>query len=110
MIAWKAQVEQQLGEIKNSLSSIQASRQDTAFSPPASERWEDWLENSNQDNIHGNEFAPFYESTDMANVKKEVAVQNPYSVLPTIPGNSSSEDHICARDLELKEEMAKMKR
>ncbi|XP_059453728.1 protein AMEIOTIC 1 isoform X2 [Corylus avellana] len=110
LIAWKAQVEQQLGEIKNSLSSIQASRQDTAFSPPASERWEDWLENSNQDNIHGNEFAPFYESTDMANVKKEVAVQNPYSVLPTIPGNSSSEDHICARDLELKEEMAKMKR
>ncbi|XP_050256276.1 protein DYAD [Quercus robur] len=110
LIAWKAQVEQQLMEIKNSLSSAQASKQDTTFSPPNSERWEDWLEGSNLDNIQGNELVPFYESTDLFNDKQ---LQIPYSAIPPqmMPGNSSSEDPVCAGDLEpVKEEMAKMKR
>uniref|UniRef100_A0A2N9IBN5 PTC1-like winged helix-turn-helix domain-containing protein n=1 Tax=Fagus sylvatica TaxID=28930 RepID=A0A2N9IBN5_FAGSY len=109
LLAWKAQVEQQLVEIKNSLSSAQASKQDTTFSLPASERWEDWLESSNLDNIP-NELVPFYESTDLFNDKQ---LQIPYSALPPqmMPGNSSSEDPVCAGDLEpFKEEMAKMKR
>lgn len=113
LIAWRAQVEQQLVEIKNSLSSIQASKQPTAFSPPASERWEDWLENSNLYNIQGNELSPFYENIDIVNGKQPVALQNPYSVIPPqmVPGSSSSEEPDCARDLQLyKEEMANMKR
>lgn len=113
LIAWKAQVERQLVEIKNSLSSIELLKQDTAFSPPASERWEDWLESGNLDNIQGCELLPFYKSTDPVNVKQAVAVQNPFSALPSqmVPGDSSSEDPVCARDLELlNDEMAKMKR
>lgn len=107
MITWKAHVEQQLVEIKNSLSSIQATKQEAAFSPPPSDRWEDWLENTNLDNIQGNEFATFFEGTDL------ITAQNPYSNLPpqTVAGNSSSEDPFCARELEVvKEKMAKMKR
>lgn len=107
LITWKAHVEQQLVEIKNSLSSIQATKQEAAFSPPPSDRWEDWLENTNLDNIQGNEFATFFEGTDL------ITAQNPYSNLPpqTVAGNSSSEDPFCARELEVvKEKMAKMKR
>ncbi|KAG2668546.1 hypothetical protein I3760_15G165700 [Carya illinoinensis] len=111
LIVWKAQVERQLVEIKNSLSSIEQLKQDTAFSPPASERWEDWLESSNLNNIQGYEF--FYKSTDPVNFKQAVAVQNPCSALPPqmVPGDSSSEDPVCARDLELfNDEMVKTKR
>ncbi|KAG7945593.1 hypothetical protein I3843_15G160000 [Carya illinoinensis] len=110
LIVWKAQVERQLVEIKNSLSSIEQLKQDTAFSPPASERWEDWLESSNLNNIQGYEF--FYKSTDPVNFKQAVAVQNPCSALPPqmVPGDSSSEDPVCARDLELfNDEMVKTK-
>ncbi|KAF5469664.1 hypothetical protein F2P56_013719 [Juglans regia] len=122
LIVWKAQVERQLVEIKNSLSCIEQLKQDTDISPPASERWEDWLESSNLNNIQGYELIPFYKSstdpvnvkhTDLVNVKQAVAVQNPFSALPPqmVPGDSSSEDPVCARDLELfNDEMAKTKR
>lgn len=101
LIAWKVQVEQQLVEIKNSLSSIQASKQDTTLSPLASEGWEDWLESSNLDSMQGNELAPFYESADLVNVKQVVAVQNPYSTVPT----QMVSDPVCAREELFKEEM-----
>ncbi|XP_061359971.1 uncharacterized protein LOC133304014 isoform X2 [Gastrolobium bilobum] len=53
---WKTRVEEQLVEITNKLSDLQASRECTAFSPP-SERWKDWIESTNLDNIQEDEFA-----------------------------------------------------
>ncbi|KAF7834089.1 protein DYAD [Senna tora] len=83
LIIWKSKMEQQLVEITNKLNELQASREHLTFNPPP-ERWEDWLESSNLDNIQGDELvAPWFGSTQLLNVQQEVALQDPNSVLPT---------------------------
>lgn len=112
LMAWKSKTEQQLTEISNSVSSMQASKQCTTLSP-ASERWEDWLESTNFVNIQGEDFAPWLESTDLVNVRRDALVQEPYSsAQPWLKAcDSSPQDPVCTRELKLlKEEMAKMKR
>lgn len=62
LVTWKSEVEQHLAEINNKLSNLQASREHTTSSSP-SERWEDWLESTNLDNIRGDELAPWFGTT-----------------------------------------------
>ncbi|CAK7328563.1 unnamed protein product [Dovyalis caffra] len=111
VMTWKSKTEQQLKEISNSLSSMQASKQCTTLSP-VSERWEDWLEGTNLDNLQGEDFAPWLENTDLVNVRQNASLQEPYNAnQPWLkPCDRSSQEPVCARELELlKEEMAKMK-
>lgn len=82
MVIWKSKIEQQLGEITSKLSDLQASKEQTTFNPP-SERWQDWLESTNLDNIQGDELVPWFGSTDLLNVQQEVVFQDPNSVLPS---------------------------
>ena len=112
VMTWKSKTEQQLKEISNSLSSMQASKQCTALNP-ISERWEDWLESTNLDNIQGEDFAPWLENMDLVNVGYNASLKEPYnaSQLWLKPCDSPSQEPVCATELELlKEEMAKMKR
>ncbi|KAB5511767.1 hypothetical protein DKX38_028795 [Salix brachista] len=112
MMAWKSKIEQQLKEISNSLSSLQSSKQCNTLSP-VSERWEDWLESTNLDNIQGEDFAPWLENTDLVNVGYNASLKEPYNASqPCLKSSDSpSQQPVCARELELlKEEMAKMKR
>jgi hypothetical protein len=112
MMAWKSKIEQQLKEMSNSLSSLQSSKQCNTLSP-VSERWEDWLESTNLDNIQGEDFAPWLENMDLVNVGYNASLKEPYnaSQLWLKPCDSPSQEPVCARELELlKEEMAKMKR
>ncbi|KAI4336509.1 hypothetical protein L6164_015030 [Bauhinia variegata] len=82
MVTWKTKVEQQLLDITNKLSNLQTSRERSTLSPP-SERWEDWLESTNLDNIQGNDLAPWFGSTELLNVEQDVVLQDPNSALPT---------------------------
>ncbi|KAJ7001045.1 protein DYAD-like [Populus alba x Populus x berolinensis] len=114
VMTWKSKTEQQLKEISNSLSSMQASKQCTALNP-ISERWEDWLESTNLDNIQGEDFAPWLENTDLVNFKQNASPQEqePYNAIqPWLKhSDNPSQEPVCAGELELlKEEMAKMKR
>jgi hypothetical protein len=114
VMTWKSKTEQQLKEISNSLSSMQASKQCTALNP-VSERWEDWLESTNLDNIQGEDFAPWLENTDLVNFKQNASPQEqePYNAIqPWLKhSDNPSQEPVCAGELELlKEEMAKMKR
>lgn len=107
---WKSRTEQQLMEISNSVSSMGAPNKCTTFSP-VSERWEDWLESTNLDNIQG-DFAPWLGSTDLVNVGQDAPVQECSALQQWLkPSHSPSREPICTRELELlKEEMAKVKR
>lgn len=113
LVTWKAGVEQQLLEISNSLSSLQASKQCTIFSPSASERWEDWLESTNLDNFQGGNLAPWLENPELINFGHDAAVQDT-DLAPLAwsrPGHSPFQGPICAQELDtLNEDMAKIKR
>lgn len=114
LVKWKAKIEQQVIEVSNSLSSMQASKNCTTFSPsdPAG-RWEDWLDSTNLEDIQPEDFGPLFGSNEPVNASGEVAVRDPYSAPPPQlkSGDSLSQDPVCTRVLELpKEEMAKMKR
>lgn len=112
LMAWKSKTEQQLAEISSLVSSMQASKQHTAFSP-VSERWEDWLESSNLDNIPGEDIGHWLGGTDLINIGHDASAQEIHAASNSWlkPCDSHSKDPSCARELELlKEEMAKMKR
>ncbi|XP_044470409.1 protein DYAD-like isoform X2 [Mangifera indica] len=115
LIKWKAKTEQQLMEISSTLNSMQALKQRNAFSSPDHpyhEGWEDWLESTNLVNIQEEDIVPMLGNTDTENVGQEVALRDNLAPLSHLkPGDSPSQDPVCARELELlKEEMAKMKR
>ncbi|XP_050206359.1 protein DYAD isoform X2 [Mercurialis annua] len=111
LMTWKSKAEQQLTEIANSVNSLQAPRQCTTFSP-VGERWEDWLENTNLDNIQEEDLAPWLGSTDLVNVVQNAAVQECLAPEPWLKHcDSPSQEPGCARELGLlKEEMEKMRR
>ncbi|XP_028766123.1 protein DYAD-like [Neltuma alba] len=82
LVIWKGKVEQQLVEITNKLSDLKASREGTT-NPPL-ERWEDWLESTNLENIQGDdELIPWFGSTELINLEQGVALQDPNSALPS---------------------------
>ncbi|XP_061376114.1 protein DYAD isoform X1 [Gastrolobium bilobum] len=81
-VTWKTRVEEQLVEITNKLSDLQASRECTTFSPP-SERWKDWIESTNLDNIQEDEFATWIGSSELLNVPQEAVLKDPNSAIPT---------------------------
>ncbi|KAH7566908.1 hypothetical protein ACOSQ2_023940 [Xanthoceras sorbifolium] len=111
LVTWKAKIEQQLTEISNSLSNLQASKPCATFSPSDPERWEDWLDGTNLDDIHGEDFVPLLEIRELAKVGQEAAVQDPFPPALSKPGDSPCQDFVCAREVELlKEEITKMKR
>ncbi|KAJ8765294.1 hypothetical protein K2173_011991 [Erythroxylum novogranatense] len=111
LVTWKSKTEKQLKEITDSLSSLQTSKQCTSFSP-ASEKWEDWLESTNLDNIQGEDFASLLESTDLVNMGPDAPVQASYPPpQPWLKPCGSLSQDVRAAELQLfKEEMAKMKR
>lgn len=111
-MTWKAKVEQQMLEISNSLSSLQTSNQCTIFSPSASDRWEDWLESTNLDNIQGGNLAPWLESPELINFGHHVVQETDVApVAWSRPGSSPFQGPICAQELDIpSEEMAKIKR
>lgn len=82
LVIWKSKVEHQLMEITNKLSDLQASKERITFNP-SSERWEDWLESTNLDNIQGDELVPWFGSTELLNVQQEVVLEDPNPTLPT---------------------------
>ncbi|KAF8011731.1 hypothetical protein BT93_I0012 [Corymbia citriodora subsp. variegata] len=108
LIAWKTKTEQQLTELSNSLSIMAAKQHKTALSPPVSERWEDWLESTNLDNIQAEDIAPWLESADVGNFERDVLMQNPFPTLPrSKPIDGPTQNSMCARELGIaKEEMA----
>lgn len=111
LIKWKAKSEQQLMEISNTLSNMQSSKQYTTFSPANPERWEDWLEGTNLDDLPGADFGPLLENPDLFNAGREAADRDPYSAQAPQMNPGESRSDCCIRELEiLKEEMAKMKR
>ncbi|KAK7316883.1 hypothetical protein RJT34_00663 [Clitoria ternatea] len=81
MMIWKTKVEQQLMEITNKLSDLQASRECTALSPP-SERWKDWIEGTNLENIQDDAFATWIGSSELLNVPDEVVLEDPNIAIP----------------------------
>ncbi|KAK0603379.1 hypothetical protein LWI29_004339 [Acer saccharum] len=111
LVRWKAKIEQQLSEFSNSLSNLQASKQCATLSPSDPERWEDWLDGTNLDDIHGEDFVALLENSELANVGQEAVVQDPFPPPLSKPGDSPLQDFVCAREVELlKEEITKMKR
>ncbi|KAK7353830.1 hypothetical protein VNO80_19282 [Phaseolus coccineus] len=86
LMIWKTKVEQQLGEITNKLNDLQASRECTTFSPP-SERWKDWIESTNLDNIQEDAFATWIGNPELLNVPQEVIPEDPNTAMPTQPLN-----------------------
>lgn len=105
LIAWKAKTEQQLTELSNSLSIMAAKQHKTALSPPASERWEDWLESTNLDNIQADDIAPWLESADVGNFQRDVLTQNPFPSLPrSKPIDGPTQNSACARESEIAKE------
>lgn len=108
LIAWKTKTEQQLTELSNSLSIMAAKQHKTALSPPASDKWEDWLESTNLDNIQAEDIEPWLQSADVGNFEREVLMQNPFPSLPrSKPIDGPLQNSTCARELEIaKEEMA----
>lgn len=82
LISWKSKVEQQLVEITKKLSDQKASREATT-NPPL-ERWEDWFESTNLENIQGDvDLLPWFGSTELVNLEQEAAFQDPNSALPS---------------------------
>ncbi|KAK4256858.1 hypothetical protein QN277_006526 [Acacia crassicarpa] len=82
LISWKSKVEQQLVEITKKLSDQKASREGTT-NPPL-ERWEDWFESTNLENIQGDvDLLPWFGSTELVNLEQEAAFQDPNSALPS---------------------------
>ncbi|GLU12185.1 hypothetical protein SLE2022_288860 [Rubroshorea leprosula] len=111
MVTWRTGVDRQLIEISNSVSSLQASKQCTTFSPSAPERWEDWLESTNLENFQGDDLAPWLDSTGVVEFGQGNAVQNPCLPPPTWskPGGSLSQFPISAPEQELiNDDVAKM--
>ncbi|TKY73748.1 DYAD protein [Spatholobus suberectus] len=86
LVIWKTKVEQQLVEITNKLNDLQASRECTTFSPP-SERWKDWIESTNLDNIQEDAFATWIGNPELLNVPEEVVLEDPHTAVPTQPPN-----------------------
>ncbi|KAJ1386498.1 hypothetical protein SESBI_40731 [Sesbania bispinosa] len=86
LVIWKTKVEQQLVEITNKLNDLQASRECTTFSPP-SERWKDWIEGTNLENIQEDAFATWIGSSELLNVPQEVVLEVPNTAIPTQPLN-----------------------
>lgn len=82
---WKTKVEQQLVEITNKLNDLQASRECTTFSP--SERWKDWIESTNLDNIQEDAFATWIGNPELLNVPQEVIPEDPNTAITTQPPN-----------------------
>ncbi|CAJ1974751.1 unnamed protein product [Sphenostylis stenocarpa] len=82
LMIWKTKVEQQLVEITNKLNDLQASRECTTFSPP-SERWKDWIESTNLDNIQEDAFATWIGNPELLNVPQEVIPEDPNTAIPT---------------------------
>lgn len=114
LVIWKAGVEQQLMEISNSLSSLRASKQSSALSPSTSERWEDWLESTNLDNLQGDEFASWLENTGGVEFGQAAPFQNP-CLAPAAwakPVENLSQGLICAQEMDLIKvvDMSKMNR
>ncbi|KAK7410958.1 hypothetical protein VNO78_02230 [Psophocarpus tetragonolobus] len=85
LMIWKTKVEQQLEEVTNKLNDLQASRECTTFSP--SERWKDWIESTNLDNIQEDAFATWIGNPELLNVPGEVLLADPNTVIPTQPLN-----------------------
>ncbi|XP_022640104.1 protein DYAD isoform X3 [Vigna radiata var. radiata] len=81
LLICKTKVEQQLMEIANKLSDVRTLRELTT-SNYLSTSWEDWLESTNLDNIHGNEFSPWFGNPELLDVPQEIVLQEPNSVLP----------------------------
>ncbi|XP_048128037.1 protein DYAD isoform X2 [Rhodamnia argentea] len=105
LIAWKTKTEQQLAELSNSLSTMAAKQHKTTLSPPASERWEDWLESTNLDNIQAEDIAPWLESADVGNFEGNAVMQNPFSSLPrSKPVDGPMQNSMSARELEVAKE------
>ncbi|KAE9608628.1 hypothetical protein Lal_00020874 [Lupinus albus] len=96
LVIWKTKFEQQLVEITNKLGDLQASRGCTAFSPH-SEKWKDWIESTNIENIQDDEFATWIGgSSELLNVPQEVVLGDPNSAPPAqllikAPTNKKSE-------------------
>lgn len=112
IISWKVKTEQQLVELSNSLSSMQAAKAYShPLSPPNSEQWEDWLQSTNLEDIPGNDITNMLVNTDPINVEWDV---DPYTFLPTRSKPSDAtvaRDAACASELAmLKEEVATIKR
>ncbi|XP_052727329.1 protein DYAD isoform X3 [Vigna angularis] len=81
LLIWKTKVEQQPMEIANKLSDVRTLRELTTSNYlPVS--WEDWLESTNLDNIHGNEFSPWFGNPELLDVPQEIVLQEPNSALP----------------------------
>lgn len=83
---WKTEVEQHLMDITNKLNALQAPRECTTFSPP-SEKWKDWLENTNPDNTQDDGLATWIGSSELFNVPQECFLEDPYSGMPIQPLN-----------------------
>ncbi|OIW19494.1 hypothetical protein TanjilG_16863 [Lupinus angustifolius] len=82
LVIWKTKVEQQLVEITNKLSDLQASRECTTLSPH-SEKWKDWIESTNLESIPDHEFATWIGgSSELLNVPPEVVFEDPNSAPP----------------------------
>ncbi|KAH1112358.1 hypothetical protein AAZX31_04G187100 [Glycine max] len=84
LMIWKTTVAQQLMEITNKLNDLQASRECTTYSPP-SERWKDWIESTNLDNIQEDAFATWIGNPELLNVPQEVILEDPNTTMPTQP-------------------------
>lgn len=106
LINWKAKLEQQMVEIRSSLSSMQESQQHPASSPQAREQWEDWLESGKPDDVQGSELIPWFDSTNLVNVEQDFELQALYSLpLPPTAGERPSQGAVSGKELEqLKEE------
>lgn len=68
-------------EIDNKLSDVRPLRELTTSNYlPVS--WEDWLESTNLDIVHGNEFSPWFGNPELLDVPQEIVLQEPNSTLP----------------------------
>ncbi|XP_027367066.1 protein DYAD-like [Abrus precatorius] len=81
LVTWKTKIEQQLVEITNKLNDLQASRECTTFSP-GSERWKDWIEGTNLENIQEDAFATWIGNSELLNVPEEVVLEDPNTTIP----------------------------
>ncbi|KAF5727630.1 hypothetical protein HS088_TW22G01326 [Tripterygium wilfordii] len=95
-VLWKDRIGQQVTDISTTVNSLQASNQHTSV-VPTSERWEDWLESTNLDNIPCYEFASWVESTDLINIGSETELQQPCSAPQAglKPVDGPSQDLVC---------------
>ncbi|WCJ30604.1 hypothetical protein M5689_012152 [Euphorbia peplus] len=112
LMAWRSKIEQKLIEISNSLNSTSAPKQCSTTLSPVSDRWEDWWDTANLDNIRGEDLAPWIGSTDLLNGGHDTLLQECSAPQPWLnPSDSLFQEPNCAPGLELlKEEMAHVKR